>query len=63
MQALLSILKHKTVDKSAERCEFSIMEGTGAQDDEERDGLESKLVVKLFCRHGEWRVVCSKLPS
>ncbi|KAH6914390.1 Rad9-domain-containing protein [Coprinopsis sp. MPI-PUGE-AT-0042] len=51
-KALLSILRHRTVDKSAERCEFSITEGMGAPDDEEQDGLESKLVVKLFCKHG-----------
>ncbi|KXN90855.1 Cell cycle checkpoint control protein RAD9A [Leucoagaricus sp. SymC.cos] len=51
---LLSILKHRTVEKSVERCELSIVEG--AEADEESDGefdsLESKLVVRFLCKHG-----------
>ncbi|KAF9447953.1 hypothetical protein P691DRAFT_760339 [Macrolepiota fuliginosa MF-IS2] len=51
---LLSILKHRTVERSVERCELSIVEGTGGDEgsDEEIDSLESKLIVKLLCKHG-----------
>ena len=53
-QSLLSILKHRTVEKSAERCELSIVEGSPNEgnDDEEHDSLESKLIIKLYCKHG-----------
>ncbi|KAJ6609871.1 Rad9-domain-containing protein [Mycena sp. CBHHK59/15] len=54
-KSLLSILKHKTVEKSVERCEFSIVEGTQQTNnhaDEDQDGLESKLIVRLHCKHG-----------
>lgn len=42
------------MERSVERCELSIVEGTdGAEgSDEEVDSLESKLVVKLLCKHG-----------
>ncbi|KAJ7096368.1 Rad9-domain-containing protein [Mycena epipterygia] len=56
-KSLLSILRHKTVEKSVERCELSIVEGAqrGEGDkpcDEDQDGLESKLIVRLHCKHG-----------
>lgn len=53
-KSLLSILKHRTVEKSAERCELSIVEGSPNEvsDNEEHDSLESKLVIKLHCKHG-----------
>jgi cell cycle checkpoint control protein RAD9A len=42
------------VEKSAERCELSIVEGSldEGNDDEEHDSLESKLIIKLYCKHG-----------
>ncbi|KAL0956314.1 hypothetical protein HGRIS_002467 [Hohenbuehelia grisea] len=53
---LLSILKHRTVDKSVDKCELTITEGRAASDDEpmddDLDGLESKLIVRLHCKHG-----------
>ncbi|KAJ7647375.1 Rad9-domain-containing protein [Roridomyces roridus] len=49
-KSLLSILRHKTVEKSVERCELSIVEGDGTGEDQ--DGLESKLIVRLHCKHG-----------
>ncbi|KAF7782179.1 hypothetical protein Agabi119p4_1555 [Agaricus bisporus var. burnettii] len=51
---LLSILRHRTVEKSVERCILSIVEGENgnAESDEEIDSLESKLIVKLLCKHG-----------
>lgn len=59
-QSLLSILKHRTVEKSVDRCEFIISDGPlatsddGEDDDEEdRDSLESTLVIRLHCQHGE----------
>ena len=59
-QALLSILKHRTVEKTVHRCELSIVEGVlptenidPAEDDEDRDSLESRLIVRLHCKHGD----------
>ncbi|KAJ6593856.1 Rad9-domain-containing protein [Mycena capillaripes] len=54
-KSLLSILRHRTVEKSVERCELSIVEGTqqaNNRSEEEQDGLESKLIVRLHCKHG-----------
>ncbi|KAJ7188321.1 Rad9-domain-containing protein [Mycena filopes] len=51
-KSLLSILRHRTVEKSVERCELSIVHGAQPADDEDRDGLESKLIVRLHCKHG-----------
>lgn len=51
---MLSVLKHRTVEKSVERCEISIIEGADADEvsDEETDSLESKLVIRFLCKHG-----------
>ncbi len=51
VQSLLSILRHRTVEKSVERCELSIIEGN-EQEGEDNDTLESKLIVRLHCKHG-----------
>ncbi|TFK51794.1 hypothetical protein OE88DRAFT_1712289 [Heliocybe sulcata] len=52
-KSLLSILKHRTVEKSVSRCELSIVEGISSDpDDEDNDSLESKLIVRLHCKHG-----------
>ncbi|KAF8210184.1 Rad9-domain-containing protein, partial [Mycena galopus ATCC 62051] len=53
-KSLLSILRPRTVEKSVERCELSITDGAQANDrsDEDQDGLESKLIVRLHCKHG-----------
>ena len=55
LQALLSILKQRSIEKSLEKCEISIVEGS--QDsrscaDEDVDSLESKLVIRLHCKNG-----------
>ncbi|KAI6121671.1 Rad9-domain-containing protein [Pisolithus sp. B1] len=52
----LSILKHKTIEKTVERCELSIVEGP-TQDDqvepsEDQDSLESRLIVRFYCKLG-----------
>jgi cell cycle checkpoint control protein RAD9A len=59
-QSLLSILKHRTVEKTVDRCELSIVEGVlptqhadQDENDEDRDSLESRLIVRLHCKHGE----------
>lgn len=54
VKSLLSILKPTTANKSVERCELTFAEGGAAQplDEEERDSLESKLIVRLHCKHG-----------
>ncbi|GLB37678.1 putative rad9 [Lyophyllum shimeji] len=56
-KSLLSILKHRTVEKTVERCEMSIVEGREAIEDsetpaDEQDDLETRLIVQLHCKHG-----------
>ncbi|KAL5636831.1 hypothetical protein ACGC1H_000710 [Rhizoctonia solani] len=56
-KTLLSILRHKTVEKSLEKCEMSIIEGVGggAAGDEEQledQSAESKLVIRFHCKYG-----------
>ena len=60
----MTILKHRTVEKSVDRCELSIVDGSpdeaNPDDDEDdeanrdRDTLESKLIVRLYCKHGDY---------
>jgi cell cycle checkpoint control protein RAD9A len=49
-------LKHRTVEKTVEKCELAIAEGGEPEENEgndlERDSLESKLIVRLHCKHG-----------
>lgn len=50
------MLKHRNTEKSAEKCELTIIEGAQQPDDELRDNedsLESRLLVRLHCRHGK----------
>lgn len=57
-QSLLAVLKHRTVEKTVEKCELSIVDGDvnhGDSSDEERDTLESQLIVRLHCKHGKSR--------
>ncbi|KAI0630855.1 Rad9-domain-containing protein [Trametes polyzona] len=54
---LLQILKHKTIEKSCEKCELVISDGASQplredEDNEDRDTLESRLTVRLHCKHG-----------
>ncbi|CAE6471651.1 unnamed protein product [Rhizoctonia solani] len=56
-KTLLSILRHKTVEKSLEKCEMSIVEGVegAVVEDEEQpedQSAESKLVIRLHCKFG-----------
>ncbi|KDQ28530.1 hypothetical protein PLEOSDRAFT_1040901 [Pleurotus ostreatus PC15] len=53
-KSLLSILRHRTVEKTVDRCELSIIEGDTSEqnDDGEEDSLESRLTVRLHCKHG-----------
>ncbi|KAI0319386.1 Rad9-domain-containing protein [Amylostereum chailletii] len=51
-KSLLAILKHRATEKTVEKCELSIVEGATDDDDDEQDSLESKLVVRLHCKHG-----------
>ncbi|KAI0031448.1 Rad9/Ddc1, partial [Vararia minispora EC-137] len=48
---LLSVLKHKSLDRTVERCELSLIEGSADAEDDE-DGLESKLIIRICCKHG-----------
>ncbi|KAI0358088.1 hypothetical protein OH77DRAFT_1421371 [Trametes cingulata] len=57
IKPFLQILKHKTVEKSCEKCEFVISDGASQEyrlenEDEDHDTLESRLTVRLHCKHG-----------
>lgn len=55
-KTFLSIIKHRTIEKTLERCEFIIVEATDLYDqhepDEDQDTLESRLIIRLHCKHG-----------
>ncbi|KAK7035492.1 hypothetical protein VNI00_011785 [Paramarasmius palmivorus] len=51
-KGLLSILKHHSGDSSVERCEMSIVGAHESEKDEDEDSLESRLVIRLHCKHG-----------
>ncbi|ESK96675.1 cell cycle checkpoint control protein rad9a [Moniliophthora roreri MCA 2997] len=51
-KALLSILRHHSGDSSLERCEISIVDAEETEEAEDEDSLESRLVVRLHCKHG-----------
>jgi len=52
-QPLLAILKHKALDKILERFDLIVVDGVSNHEDEDLDGLEGKLIVRLHCKHGE----------
>ncbi|KAF8444547.1 Rad9-domain-containing protein [Boletus edulis BED1] len=53
VKTLLSIFKHRTIEKTVERCELVIIEGPSSdQSEEDEDTLESRLIVRLHCKHG-----------
>lgn len=51
-QWLLAILKRGASDKAVEKCELSIVDPEVEGMGEEEDSLESKLVVRMYCKHG-----------
>lgn len=57
-------MKHRTVEKAVERCELSIVEGVQPENDqstdEDRDSLESKLIVRMHCKHGIYNLWTSR---
>ena len=56
-QPLLAIIKHKTLEKTLERLDFIIVDGVSNHEDEDLDGLEGKLIVRLHCKHGEVTII------
>lgn len=52
VQPLLTILKHKTLEKTLDRLDLIIVDGVPIDGDEDHDGLEGKLIVRLHCKHG-----------
>lgn len=67
-QTLLSILRHKTVEKSLDKCELSVVEGVegGAPEGEERpedQSAETKLVIRMHCKFGECAPHYSIMPT
>ena len=53
-QWLLAILKRRAGDKAVEKCELSIVDPEVGNTDEEEDSLESKLVIRIYCKHGRF---------
>lgn len=53
MQPLLAILRHKALEKTLERLDLIVIDGVSNNEDEDSDGLEGKLIVRLHCKHGE----------
>jgi len=62
-QTLLSILKHRAIEKTVERCEFTVVEATDLyeqdEQDEDHDTLESRLIIRLHCKHGRHGNLCT----
>ncbi|KAI9440417.1 Rad9-domain-containing protein [Lactarius indigo] len=52
VQPLLTILKHKTLEKTLDRLDLVIVDGEPIDGDEDHDSLEGKLIVRLHCKHG-----------
>ncbi|KAI0272404.1 Rad9-domain-containing protein [Gloeopeniophorella convolvens] len=52
VQPLLAILKHKTLEKTVDRIDFVIVDGVSSPEDEDHDSLESRLILRLHCKHG-----------
>ncbi|KAG8746836.1 hypothetical protein FRC10_003358 [Ceratobasidium sp. 414] len=57
VKTLLSILRHKSVEKSLDKCELSVVEGVegGAEEGEDESGdqsVESRLVIRMHCKFG-----------
>ncbi|KAG8701622.1 hypothetical protein FRC08_003991 [Ceratobasidium sp. 394] len=57
VKTLLSILRHKSVEKSLDKCELSVVEGVegGAAEGGEEPGdqsVESRLVIRMHCKFG-----------
>ncbi|KAG9125605.1 hypothetical protein FRC07_006924 [Ceratobasidium sp. 392] len=57
VKTLLSILRHKSLEKSLDKCELSIVEGVegGVAEGDERPGdqsTESRLVIRMHCKFG-----------
>ena len=52
LQWLLAILKRGASDKAVEKCELLIVDPEAGDTEEEEDSLESKLIVRMHCKHG-----------
>ena len=57
----MGVLKPRTVEKSVDKCDLSIVygepggigqNGRHEENGEEIDSLETKLIVRLHCKHG-----------
>ena len=58
-QSLLAVLKRGAGDKTVDKCELSIVDSEDGDTQEEKDSLESKLVVRMHCKHGTAFSLCS----
>ncbi|KAI0299267.1 Rad9-domain-containing protein [Russula brevipes] len=52
VQPLLAILRHKTLEKTLERLDFIVVDGMSNHEDEDLEGLDAKLIIRLHCKHG-----------
>lgn len=53
------MLKRGAGDKAVEKCELSIVDTEAGDTQEEEDSLESKLVVRMHCKHGTAFALCN----
>ena len=56
-QSLLSVFKHRTVEKTVERSDILIVDETTSQSqsqllDGDNDSVESKVIIRLHCKQG-----------
>jgi len=63
VQPMVAILKHKSLEKTLERLDLIVVDDVFGHDDEDLDSLESKLIIRLHCKHGKvvyrWHVALS----
>ncbi|KAB5595456.1 Rad9 protein [Ceratobasidium theobromae] len=57
VKTLLSVLRHKSVEKSLDKCEFNVVEGVGGgaaegEEKPEEQSAESRLVLRMHCKFG-----------
>lgn len=57
LQPLLAILKHRALEKTLERLDLIVIDDVFNNEDEDSDGLEGRLIVRLHCKHGEFHYI------
>lgn len=60
---MLAVLKRGAGDKAVEKCELSIVDSEAGDTQEDEDSLESKLVIRMHCKHGRIYPLCGWLQK